>query len=110
MPAKRIERLVKRDEVTGDEPRSLVNQLIEGMLAVGSRFAPINGTRIVAGFVPVESNVLAVALHRQLLQISRESLQVLLVGQHRDGLRAEEIVGPKGQEAHAHRQVALKGR
>ena len=52
----------------------------------------------------------AVALHRQLLQIGRESLQVLLVRQHRDGLGAEEIVVPDGQQAHEHRQVALERR
>ena len=73
MPAKRIEGLVKRDEVTGDEACSLMNQLIEGVLAVGSRFTPINGAGIVAGFVSVEGDVLAIALHRQLLEISRKS-------------------------------------
>ena len=52
--------------------------------------------------------MLAVALHRQLLEIGREALQVLLVGQHRDRLGAEEIVVPDGQEAHEHRQVALE--
>ena len=52
--------------------------------------------------------MLAVALHRQLLQIRRKSLQVLLVGQDSHGLRAEEIVVPDGQQAHEHRQVALE--
>ena len=45
--------------------------------------------------------MLAVALHRQLLQIGREALQVLLVGQHRDRLRAEEVVVPDAEQAHA---------
>ena len=38
--------------------------------------------------------MLAVALHRQLLEVGREALQVLVVRQHRDRLRAEEIVVP----------------
>ena len=40
--AERIERLSKGDEVTRNEPGSLMDQLIEGVLAVGSRLAPIN--------------------------------------------------------------------
>ena len=40
--AQRIERLDKRDEVARDQPRPLMNQLIEGVLAVGSRLAPID--------------------------------------------------------------------
>src|SRR5262249_47482863 len=39
MPAERIERLGERDEVAGDEPRPLMDQLIKRMLAVGSRLA-----------------------------------------------------------------------
>ena len=54
--------------------------------------------------------MLAVALHGQLLQIGRKALQVLLVGQDRDGLGAEEIVVPDGQQAHEHRQIALERR
>ena len=52
----------------------------------------------------------AVALHRQLLEIGRESLQVLLVRQDRDGLGAEEVVVPDSQQTHEHRQVALERR
>ena len=48
--------------------------------------------------VPFERDMLAVAFHRQLLQISGEALQVLLVGQHRHGLRTEEIVVPDRQQ------------
>ena len=59
---------------------------------------------------PLERDVLAVALHRQLLEIGRESLQVLLVRQHGDRLGAEEIVVPDAQKAHEHRQVALERR
>ena len=54
--------------------------------------------------------MLAVALHRQLLQVGREALQVLLVGQHRDRLRAEEVVVPDAEQPHQHRQVALERR
>ena len=90
--------------------RSLMNQLVERVLAVGARLAPVDRAGIVGDFVAIERDVFAVALHRQLLQIGREALQVLLVGQHRNGLGAEEVVVPDRQEPHEHRQVALEGR
>src|SRR5581483_537200 len=103
-----MKRLDKRDEVTGDELGSLVNQLIEGMLAVRARLAPVDRPGLVADFGSVQRNVLAVALHRQLLQIGGETLEILLVRQHGDGLGAEEIVVPEAQQAQQHRQVLVK--
>jgi len=44
-----------------------MDELIEGMLAVGSRLAPINRSGRVVHLGPVESDVLSVAFHRQLL-------------------------------------------
>ena len=49
--------------------------------------------------------MLAVGLHRQLLEVGREALQVLVVGHHADRLRAEEVRVPHGQQPHEHRQV-----
>ena len=47
MPSERIERLVEPDEVARDEPRALMNQLIERMLTVGSRLAPVDRPSLV---------------------------------------------------------------
>ena len=52
--------------------------------------------------------MLAVALHRQLLQIGREALQVLVVRQHGDRLGAEEVGVPDAEQPHQHRQVPLE--
>jgi hypothetical protein len=41
MPAERVERSTNGDEVARNEPGALVNELAEGMLAIGSRFAPV---------------------------------------------------------------------
>src|SRR4029453_261333 len=109
VPAKRVERLVERYEVAWNESRSLMNQLIERMLAVCAWFAPIDGAGIIGDFVTIERDMFAVALHRQLLQVGRKSLQVLLVRQDRNGLCAEEVVIPNSQQPHEHRQVALEG-
>src|ERR1700722_17663786 len=39
MASERIERLSKADEVAGDQPRALMDELVEAVLAVGSGFA-----------------------------------------------------------------------
>src|SRR5262249_42143102 len=110
VPAEPIERLAKPDEITWDEPGSLVDQLVKRMLTVGSRLPPIDGTGIAIDPLTIESYMFAVTFHRQLLQISRKALEILLIGQHRHGLCAEEVVVPDGQEAHEHWQIPLKGR
>src|SRR5882724_6903281 len=89
VPTKRVERLVECYEVAWNESRSLMNQLIERMLAVCAWFAPIDGAGIIGDFVTIERDMFAVALHRQLLQVGRKSFQVLLVRQDRNGLCAE---------------------
>src|SRR5579862_401429 len=67
MLAQRIQRSAECDEVAGDQSGPLVNQLIKRMLAVGPRLAPVNRTRLIVNSGPIERDVLAVALHRQLL-------------------------------------------
>ncbi len=43
VPVERIQASHKSNKVTRDQPRSLMDELIEGMLAVGARFTPIEG-------------------------------------------------------------------
>src|ERR1039458_8089734 len=92
--SQRSERVRERNEVTGNQLRALMNQLIERVLAVGAGFAPINRPGLVSHFFPVERDVLAIALHRQLLKIRGKAFQVLFVGQNRRRLRAEEVIVP----------------
>ena len=80
------------------------------MLPVGARLAPENRSGLIIHDRAVERDVLAVGLHRELLQVRREALQVLFVGEHADRLRAEKVVVPDRQQTHQHGQVALEGR
>src|SRR5215472_17455210 len=82
MTAKRIERLPKPDEVAGNESRALMYQLIERVLTIGPRFAPVDGTCTFLDCFAIERDMLAVALHRQLLQVGRKPFQVLFVRQY----------------------------
>src|SRR5437660_5877995 len=97
MPAHWVKSLGEGDEVTRNQARTLVNELIEGMLAVRSRFTPIKRTGLVINLGPVDRNVLSVALHGQLLQIRRKPLQVLLIGKDRDRRRTEEVRVPNAE-------------
>src|SRR2546425_11251280 len=90
MPANRIQRLGKCNEVARDEPCPLMDQLVERVLPVCSRFSPVDGAGIVGDYFTVKCDVFSVALHRQLLQICRETLQILLVRQDRDSLCTEK--------------------
>ena len=108
MAAERIERLVKRDEVAGDEFRALMNQLVERMLPVSSGLAPEDRPGLIVHGRAVERDVLAVGFHRELLQIGRKALQILLVRKNADRLRAEEVVVPDRKQPHDHRQVASR--
>ena len=74
-----------------------MDQLIEGMLAVGARLAPIDRAGVVVDPRAVERHMLAVALHGELLEIGGKALQILFVGQDGDGLGAEEIVVPEAE-------------
>ena len=47
MAAERVERLGEADEVAGDEARALVDELVEGVLAVGAGLAPVDGAGVV---------------------------------------------------------------
>src|SRR6516164_4694775 len=94
MTAKRIERLVESNEVARNELRALVNQLIEGMLAVGSWLSPVDRSGLVIDLLAMERDVLAVAFHGQLLEIRWKAFEVLLVRQYRHRLRPEEVVVP----------------
>ena len=92
--AHRVQRLGEGDEVAGDQPGSLMDQLIKRMLAVGARLTPIDWPGVAGDAVAVEGNVLAVTLHCQLLKIGGEALQILLVGEYADGLGAKEVGVP----------------
>src|SRR5215467_10839505 len=79
--AQGVQGVGEADEVAGDESRPLVDELIERVLAVGPRLAPVDRPRVVVHALAAQADVLAVRLHGQLLEIRGKSLQVLLVRQ-----------------------------
>ena len=64
----RVQRPGEADEVARDQPRALVDQLVEGVLAVGARLAPDDRAGVVVDGLAREVDVLAVRLHVELLR------------------------------------------
>src|SRR5262249_33843248 len=108
MPAERIERFGECDEVARDEPGPLIEQLVERVLPVRPRLSPVDGAGLAADDGPLDRDMLAVALHRQLLQVRREPLQILAVRQDGDSFHAEKVVVPNREQGHQHWHVALE--
>src|SRR5271156_1461592 len=110
MMAERIQRFVEGNKIAGDEFRSLMDELVEGMLAVSAGLAPVDWAGLIVDLSARQRDVLTVALHGELLEIGREAFQVLLVGKNAGSLGAEKIVVPNGEEAHEHGEILIEGR
>src|SRR5258705_6719878 len=54
MLAQRIEWFGEGDEIARDEPGTLMNQLVERVLPIRSRLAPVDGTGLLCDFTAVE--------------------------------------------------------
>src|SRR6516164_4661329 len=108
MPAERVQRLCKGNEVAGNQARTLVNELIERVLGVGAGLAPIDGPGWAVDMLTFKRDMFPVAFHGQLLKVSGETLQILFVRQHCNGFRSKEIGVPDSEQAKQNGQIALK--
>ena len=108
--SKGVQRLAEADEVAGDQLGSLVNELVEGVLAIGSRLSPDYGPGLIVHLPAFQVDVFSVALHIELLEVGRQAAKVIIIRQNRHGLGTEEVVVPDAYESQEHRQVALKRR
>ena len=93
------------DEVGRDELRALMDELIEGVLAIGARLAPDHRTCGVLDRRALARHALAVALHVALLQIGRQIAQRLIIGQHGMRARPGEVGIPDADQAQQRRHV-----
>src|SRR5207247_10221162 len=103
-----VVRLHRREKVARDQLRSLVDQLIEGVLTVGAGLAPDDGTSRKVHGQAVAPDALAVALHVALLKVGRKTMQILVVRKDGVRLRAEKVVIPDAEQAKDDPTIALK--
>ena len=101
--------LGRGDEVGRDQLGALVDQLVEGVLAVGAGLAPDHRPGLVVDPLPVAADALAVALHVALLEVGGKAVQVLIVGQDRLRRGIQEVAVPDAEQRQQHRQVGSSG-
>src|SRR5271156_2581423 len=99
----RLRRRRGNEEVEGNDLRSLMDEMKEGVLAIGAWFAPHHRTGLRVGGRSVELDMLAVALHLQLLEIGGKAPKPLVVGDHAVGGVAEDVAGPAAEQSHQDR-------
>src|SRR6267142_3367665 len=85
-----------------------MDQLIERMLSVSAGLAPKDRTGVIGNLFSVKGYVLAVTLHRQLLEVRWEPFQILFVWQDRDRLRIKKVGVPNSKQTEENRQVPIK--
>src|ERR1700677_2307933 len=98
----------RRYKVAGDDNGTLVDQLIKSMLAVRSRFTPDYRPRGPGDGLSVPVDVLPIAFHISLLEISRKTVHILIIGQNGFRLCAEEVGVPKPDEGHRHWDILFE--
>ncbi|KAI3477404.1 hypothetical protein L1887_60923 [Cichorium endivia] len=106
--AERVLGLDGGDKVAGDELGALVDELIEGVLAVGACLTPDDGAGLVVDALGVLGDELAVGLHVALLEVVCELVHVLVVGEDGLGLSAEEVDVPDAEEGEEGGEVLLE--
>jgi len=74
----RVVRLCGQNEVGRDELRSLMKELVERVLSIGSWFPEQDSSSSVIHNTTITSNRLPIRLHGQLLEVSREAVKVLV--------------------------------
>lgn len=105
----RVERLDGSQKVARNQLGTLVNELVKGVLAVGTGLTPNNRTRLVVDLVTSLGDRLAVRFHVTLLEVVGKLVQVLVVRQQRLSLSAVKVVVPNANKGQDDRQVLLEG-
>src|SRR5690606_20985099 len=96
------------NEITWNEACTLMNQLIKRMLPIGARLAPYDRTRGIGDSPARTVDRLAVALHIALLEISRKSMQILVIRQNSFRFRTKKIAVPYPYQSHNHGDIAFQ--
>lgn len=105
MVAELVVAVGRGDEVARNHLGALVNKLVEGVLAVRTRFAPEDRASLVVYALAVAVNGLAVRFHVGLLEVGGEAVEVLVVREHGVTGSAKEVVVPHADEGEDGRQV-----
>src|SRR5512135_188738 len=95
----------RSDKITGYDFCPLMDELVEGVLSVRTRFSPNHGPGLITDFATIPINIFSVAFHIALLKICGEPVHVLIVGQYGLGLGAKKIIVPDSDHGENDRYV-----
>lgn len=93
-------------EIRRDQSRSLMDELVKGMLPVRSRFTPDDRAGLIGHLPAIPAHGLSVTFHVPLLKICREAVHILVIGENDFSLSAKEIDIPDADESEDYRDVA----
>ena len=97
----------RSDEVARNHLGALVNELVEGVLAVRTRFAPEDRACLIVNALGIAIHSLTVGFHVCLLEVSGQAVQILVVREHCVARSAKEVVVPDADESEDHRKVLV---
>ena len=101
----RLVPLGRDQELAGHNIGALMDQLVEGVLAIGSGLAPDHRARGARKIAAVHRHPLAVTFHLELLEIGGQSRQALIIGQHRAAGMAQNLPVPDPCQSQKNGQV-----
>src|SRR6185436_3742053 len=93
------------NKIAGDQHRTLVDQLVKRMLAIGAGFAPDNRPRTVPHLFSPAVNAFTIAFHIALLKVGGKAMHILVVRQYSLRLSIEEAGVPKPYKPHNDRDI-----
>ncbi len=85
-----------------------MNQLVEGVLAIGAGLPPNDRAGAVIDRLAVHRDAFAVAFHVALLEIIGEKAQGMVVRQQHMRFGMVKIVIPNAEQGHDNRNISLK--
>src|SRR5664279_3045245 len=95
-------------KIAGYQQVALVYQLVKGMLAIGAWLSPYYWTSCIGHLIAIAVNVLSIAFHISLLEVSRKAMHILVIGQYRLRLCIKKVQVPKADQCHDHRNIFFK--
>lgn len=104
----RVQGLDRSEEITRDQLGTLVDELIESVLAVGSGLSPDDRSSLVVDLLAGLGDALSIGFHVSLLEVVSELVEVLVVREQSLGLRAVEVIVPDTDEGKDYGQVLLE--
>ena len=93
----RIEGLHRGQKIARDQFRALMNQLVEGVLSIGTGLSPDDRASAPTDRFALPVYPFTAALHVPLLEIRGEAVEILIIRKDRVSLCVVEVVVPDSQ-------------